>query len=92
MEPKTLAAIHAVRERRMRQAVQALEAALEEGHAVSQALLRVSGLLERGIDPRRIRCTAGDLPRLLSLARDVEARQVADQGADARRPSRRIPV
>ena len=92
MTPDAQTAIHAVRMKRVRVAVQALEAALAEGRAVSQALLQVSGLLERGIDPREIRTAFSDLPRLLETARDSEAPQFADQARDPKRPARRLPV
>lgn len=92
MDTAALAAIHAVRERRLREAVRALEAAMAEGRTVSRELLRVSGLLERGIDPQRIRCSAGDLQRLLSLARAIEAEELSAQGPDTTRAGRRLPV
>jgi hypothetical protein len=92
MSPEAQEAIQSVRVRRIRQAAQALQQALEEGRAVSQELLRVSGVLERGIDPRQIRTTFGDLPRLLATAREIEAQQAHDQEQGPRGPSRRIPV
>lgn len=61
MTPSALAAIHAVRMKRLQQAALALEQTLAEGRAVSQELLRVSGLLKRGIDPRQIRTAHSDL-------------------------------
>lgn len=92
MTPEAQTAIHAVRMKRIRTAVQALEGALAEGRAVSQELLLVSGLLERGIDPRQIRSTFSDLPRLLETARVIEAQQLAAQAQDPRRPARRVSV
>lgn len=92
MTPTAQAAIQAVRARRLQQAAQALEGALAEGRAVSQELLRVSGLLERGIDPRQIRTAHSDLPRLLETARAIEAQQFAEPHPDGRPPARRVPV
>lgn len=92
MTPSALAAIHAVRMKRLQQAALALEQALAEGRAVSQELLQVSGLLERGIDPRQIRTAHSDLPRLLETARAIEARQFADASPAAKSPVRRVSV
>jgi hypothetical protein len=92
MTPIAQSAIHAVRAKRLHQAVQALEAAMAQGQAVSQALLQVSGLLERGVDPFQIRTTHRDLPRLLEIARAIEAQEFAEPHPDARRPTRRMPV
>jgi hypothetical protein len=92
MTPDAQAAIHAVRMKRIRVAMQALEDALAQGRAVSQELLLISGLLERGIDPRQIRTAFSDLPRLLETARAIEAQQLAEQERDPRRAARRVPV
>lgn len=92
MTPSAQEAIRAVRVKRLQQAVQALESALAEGRAVSEELLRVSGLLERGIDPQQVRCALGDVPRLLEAAREIEAQQAAAQPGDPRRASRRMRV
>jgi HPt (histidine-containing phosphotransfer) domain-containing protein len=81
-----------VRLKRLRKAAQALEEALGEGRAVSQELLQVSGLLERGIDPKKIRSTYSDLPRLIQTAQALEARFLADQPPDPIRSFRRVEV
>ena len=90
--PDAQAAIHAVHMKRIGVAVRALEEALAKGRAVSQELLQISGLLERGIDPQQIRSTYSDLPRLLEAARAIEAQQLAAQEHDPRRPARRVQV
>lgn len=92
MSPDAHEAIHAVRLKRLRKAVQALEDALSEGRSVSVELLRVSGLLERGIDPRQIRSTMGDLPRLIEVARAIESQHDNAQRHDARRVPSHIKV
>ena len=55
-------------------------------------LLQVSGLLEPGIDPRQVRPTLSDLPRLLETARAIEAQQLAAQERDPKRAAWRVPV
>lgn len=92
MTPDIQEAILAVRLKRLRKAAQALEEALQEGRAVRQELLQVSGLLERGIDPQQIRSTYSDLPRLIQTAQALEARLLGDQPPDPIRPPRRVEV
>jgi hypothetical protein len=92
MKPSALSAIQAVRVKRLQKAVQDLEHALAEGQSVSEVLLQVSGLLERGIDPRAIRSTFTDLPRLLEIARSIEAQLEANSQGDTKPPVRRTPV
>lgn len=86
------AAIHAVRLKRLQEAMQAVDAALAEGRAVSAKLLEVSFLLERGIHPQRIKTTFADLPRLLETARALESQQLEIQASDPKMSSRHTPV
>ena len=92
MKPSALAAVQAVRMKRLHKAIQDLEQALAEGRAVSERLLQVSGLLERGIDPRTIRSTFADLPRLLEMARLIEAQEAAERQFDPKPSVGRTPV
>ena len=48
--------------------------------------------VERGIDPRQIRSTMGDLPRLIEVARAIESQHDNAQRHDARRVPSHIKV
>lgn len=60
---------------RLRRQAQALQAALKVSEAVAEQLLQVSGVLERGVDPRKLRVQPQDLPELMALARRIEAEE-----------------
>jgi len=67
LDPQVIAAI------RLRRQLQELRAALKVSEAVAEQMLSLSGILERGIDPRQVQVKPEDLPALLELARKIEA-------------------
>jgi hypothetical protein len=67
LDPQVIAGI------RLRRQLQELRAALKVSEAVAEQMLSLSGILERGIDPRQVQVKPEDLPALLELARKIEA-------------------
>jgi hypothetical protein len=67
LDPQLIAGI------RLRRQLQELRAALKVSEAVAEQMLSLSGILERGIDPRQVQVKPEDLPALLELARKIEA-------------------
>lgn len=68
-DPQVIAGI------RLRRQLQELRSALKVSEAVAEQMLSLSGILERGIDPRQVHIKPEDLPALLELARKIEAEE-----------------
>lgn len=69
LDPQVIAGI------RLRRQLQELRAALKVSEAVAEQMLSLSGILERGIDPRQVQVKPEELPALLELARKIEAEE-----------------
>ena len=77
---------------RLERALHELQKAIAHGHQVSAELLEISGLLERGIVPARIKTAYGDVIKLMEIARAIEAELQQVKKPSPWRPSRRVPV
>lgn len=77
---------------RLQRAQDAGASAVQAGTAAAATLLQVSGVLERGIDPSRLNLSPADLPRLLELARAIEAEEAMLEPHEASRHTTRRAV
>jgi len=77
---------------RLKRSVQEIEALLAEGDALAHELLQTSGLLEKGIDPRKLDLTPEQLADLIERARKVETGLLLDETQTRRTLNGRAPV
>ena len=63
---------------RVRRAVRQLEELLAQGAELSETLLRQSGLLEKGLDPRQLNLSPEQMEIFLRAAEQAEAEVLAD--------------
>ena len=76
---------------RLKKQLAALQAQLEAGRLVSEQLLALSGLLDKGIDPRQIPASHEAIQDLLKLAEQLEVQEgLLDDGT--LKPTGRIQV
>jgi len=69
---------------RLRRSTEELEGLLAKGDALAEELLRLSGLLEQGIDPREIKLTPQQLAELLELVKSTETELLMGEAAQHR--------
>lgn len=64
---------------RLKRSVQEIEKLLMQGDALACELLEKSGLLDKGIDPRKLELTPAQLEQLIQRARALESELLLDE-------------
>ncbi len=77
---------------RLKRSVQEIEGLLAQGDALAHELLQTSGLLEKGIDPRKLDLTPEQLADLIERARKLEKELLLDETQTRRTLNGRSPV
>ena len=73
---------------RLKKQLAAVQAQLEMSQALREQLLELSGLVERGIDPRTIKASQQNIQDLLAVAERLEAELNLREAAGHRAPGR----
>jgi hypothetical protein len=77
---------------RLKRTAQQTEELIAKGNALARELLEISGLVERGLDPRGLRLSPEQLALLLERAQAIEAEMLLDETVTRRSDRGRTSV